>query len=74
MNNPKALAPRLNPQVAPRERRMDHNTVSRPRRLKANTVAAGPPETVEQFEARGGRVDVLPSIWNRVEESVGDCY
>lgn len=22
-------------------------------------------ETVEQFEARGGRVEVLPSIWSR---------
>lgn len=31
---------------------MDHNTVSRPRRVKARPAVGGPPETVEEFEAR----------------------
>lgn len=65
MKNSKALAPRLNPQVAPRERRMDHNTVSRPRRAKASAVADGPPETMAQFEARGGRVQRLTTSWEQ---------
>ena len=63
MKKTKALAPRLNPQIAPRERRMDHNTVSRPKRRKPGTLAAGQVETVEQFEARGGQVQRLPATW-----------
>lgn len=65
MKKTKALAPRFNPQVAPRERRMDHNTVSRPRRVKARPVAAGPAETVEEFKARGGRVQYLTASWGQ---------
>lgn len=63
MKNPKAMAPRLNPQVGPRERRMDHNTFSRPRRVKVRPSAGGLPETVEQFEARGGQVQRLAATW-----------
>ncbi|EOW2136789.1 hypothetical protein N5C16_05980 [Stenotrophomonas sp. GD03908] len=65
MKKTNALAPRLNPQVAPRERRMNHNTVSRPRRVKARVVADGPAETVDQFEARGGQVQRLPASWEQ---------
>ena len=65
MKATKKLAPRLNPQIAPRERRMDHNTVSRPKRKKPGTFAAGPAETVEQFKARGGVVQQLPASWER---------
>lgn len=65
MKTTKKLAPRLNPQVAPRERRMDHNTVSRPKRRKPGTFADGQVETVEQFEARGGQVQRLPASWER---------
>ncbi|WP_099539880.1 hypothetical protein [Stenotrophomonas maltophilia] len=63
MRNTKAIAPRINPQRAPRERRMDHNTVSRPKRAKARVLADGPAETVEQFEARGGQVQRLTASW-----------
>nr|WP_312250411.1 hypothetical protein [Stenotrophomonas geniculata] len=63
MKKTKAMAPRINPQRAPRERRMDHNTVSRPKQLKPAKHAAGPAETVEQFEARGGRVQRLTASW-----------
>jgi len=65
MKKTKPLAPRLNPQVAPRERRMDHNTVSRPKRAKVRSVAAGPAETVEEFKARGGRVQYLTASWEQ---------
>ncbi|WP_401728544.1 hypothetical protein [Stenotrophomonas muris] len=65
MNKTKAMAPRINPQRAPRERRMDHNTVSRPKRVKARVLADGPAETVEQFEARGGQVQRLTASWDR---------
>ncbi len=65
MKKTKAMAPRLNPQRAPRERRMDHNTVSRPKRVKARVLADGPAETVEQFEARGGQVQRLTASWDR---------
>ena len=65
MKTTKKLAPRLNPQVAPRERRMDHNTVSRPKRVKAGTAFRGPAETVDQFEARGGQVQRLPATWEQ---------
>lgn len=65
MKKTKALAPRVNPQRAPRERRMDHNTVSRPKRVKARVVADGPAETVEQFEARGGQVQRLAVAWGQ---------
>ncbi|MGV6483192.1 hypothetical protein ACTUVJ_000232 [Stenotrophomonas indicatrix] len=44
---------------------MDHNTVSQPKRRKPGTFAAGQPETVEQFEARGGQVQRLPASWER---------
>ncbi len=65
MKKSKAMAPRLNPQVVPRERRMDHNTVSRPRRVKARPSTGGLPETVEQFEARGGQVQRLTASWEQ---------
>lgn len=65
MKTTKALAPRLNPQVASLERRMDHNTVSRPKRAKPGITFCGPAETVEQFEARGGRVQRLTVSWER---------
>lgn len=74
MKKTKAIAPRVNPQRAPRERRMDHNTVSRPKRVKPGAIAKGQAETVEQFKACGGRVEVLPSIWNRLTARVGDYY
>ncbi|MCU1179880.1 hypothetical protein JAK28_12745 [Stenotrophomonas maltophilia] len=65
MKKTKAMAPKINPQRAPRERRMDHNTVSRPRRAKARVLADGPAETVEQFEARGGQVQRLTASWEQ---------
>ncbi len=65
MKQTKAMAPRINPQRAPRERRMDNNTVSRPKRAKARVLADGPAETVEQFEARGGQVQRLTASWDR---------
>lgn len=65
MTKTKAMAPKINPQRAPRERRMDHNTVSRPKRAKARVLADGPAETVEQFEARGGQVQRLTASWDR---------
>ncbi|MCU1133252.1 hypothetical protein [Stenotrophomonas maltophilia] len=65
MKKTKAMAPRINPQGAPRERRMDHNTVSRPKRVKGRVVADGLAETVEQFEARGGQVQRLTASWER---------
>ncbi|ALA82988.1 hypothetical protein VN11_13465 [Stenotrophomonas maltophilia] len=65
MRNTKAIAPRINPQREPRERRMDHNTVSRPKRAKARVLADGPAETVEQFEARGGQVQRLTASWEQ---------
>lgn len=65
MKKTKILAPRLNPQRAPLERRMDHNTVSRPKRVKAGAIAKGQAETVEQFEARGGQVQRLSASWER---------
>lgn len=63
MKKTKAMAPRLNPQVAPRERRMDHNTVSRPKRLKQGTITRVAAETVEQFEARGGQIQRISASW-----------
>lgn len=65
MKKTKARAPRINPQRAPRERRMDHNTVSRPKRAKARVLADGPAETVEQFMARGGKVQRLTASWEQ---------
>ncbi|KAA3597373.1 hypothetical protein JY452_02915 [Stenotrophomonas maltophilia] len=65
MKKTKAMAPKINPQGAPRERRMDHNTVSRPKRAKVRLLADGPAETVEQFEARGGQVQRLTASWER---------
>lgn len=65
MKTTKALAPRVNPQVAPRERQMDHNTVSRPQRRKPGTFVAGQVETVEQFKALGGDVQHIPAGWGR---------
>ena len=52
------------PARTPRERRMDKNTVARPRRAKA-MVWTGDPETVEQFEARGGQVQRLTASWEQ---------
>lgn len=65
MKKTRTMAPKTNPQRVPRERRMDHNTVSRPKRAKARVLADGPAETVEQFEARGGRVQRLTASWDR---------
>ncbi|UXB42238.1 hypothetical protein K7569_10805 [Stenotrophomonas maltophilia] len=65
MKKTKALAPRINPQRAARERRMDHNTVSRPKRVKPGAIAMGQAETVEQFEARGGQVQRLTASWEQ---------
>lgn len=64
MKKTKAMAPRINPQREARERRMDHNTVSRPKRAKARVVADGPAERVDDFKARGGQVQHLPASWN----------
>lgn len=66
MKKTKILAPRLNPHVAPRERRMDHNTVSRPKRVKPAAIAKGDAETVEEFKARGGQVQYLVASWEQV--------
>ena len=44
---------------------MDHNTVSRPKRVKPGSIAKGQAETVEQFEARGGQVQRLTASWER---------
>ncbi len=65
MKKTKALAPKINPQRAPRERRIDHNTVSRPKRVKPGAASRGPAETVEQFKARGGQVQRLTASWDR---------
>ncbi len=65
MKKTMVLAPRLNPQVAPRERRIDHNTVSRPKRVKPGTNFRGPAETVEEFKARGGKVQYLTASWEQ---------
>lgn len=65
MKKTKAMAPKINPQRAPRERRMDHNTVSRPKRAKVRVLADGTAETVEQFEARGGQVQRLTASWEQ---------
>lgn len=65
MKRTKAMAPKINPKRAPRERRLDHNTVSRPKRSKARVLADGPAETVEQFEARGGQVQRLSASWEQ---------
>ncbi|MGY6085131.1 hypothetical protein ACWWU7_03390 [Stenotrophomonas sp. SM006] len=65
MKKTKAMAPRINPQRAPRERRMDHNTVSRPKRVKPGTTFRGQAETVEEFKARGGKVQYLTANWDR---------
>ncbi|HEL3863041.1 hypothetical protein [Stenotrophomonas maltophilia] len=65
MKKKKAVAPKINPQRAPRERRMDHNTVSRPKRVRTRVLADGPAETVEQFEARGGQVQRLTASWEQ---------
>lgn len=48
----------------PRERRMDKNTVARPKREKA-VAWTGPAETVEQFKARGGKVQRLTASWEQ---------
>lgn len=65
MKNGKALAPTINPQRAPRERRMDHNTVSRPKRVKAARFATGPAMTVDEFVAQGGVVQRLTASWEQ---------
>lgn len=65
MKKTKAIAPRINPQRAPRERRMDHNTVSRPKRLKPTKHVTGPAETVEEFKARGAQVQQLTASWEQ---------
>lgn len=66
MKKTRTIAPRINPQRARRERRMGHNTVSRPKIVKRGTVFRGPVETVEEFEARCGRCSAEAPGW-RVE-------
>lgn len=44
---------------------MDHNTVSRPKRVKPGITFRGPAETVEEFKARGGKVQYLTANWDR---------
>lgn len=66
MKKTKGMAPRINPQRAPRERRMDHNTVSRPKRVKPAAIAKCDAETVEEFKARGGQVQYLTASWEQV--------
>ncbi|WP_279209095.1 hypothetical protein [Stenotrophomonas indicatrix] len=39
--------------------------MSRPKRRKPGTLAAGQVETVAQFEARGGQVQRLPASWEQ---------
>ncbi|GEM_PF-4669724 len=63
MKKTRAMAPRLNPQVAPRERRMGHNTISRPKRVKHGAITRGEPETVEEFKAHRGQVQRLTASW-----------
>lgn len=65
MKKTKAMAPRINPQRVPGERRMDHNTVSRPKRVKPGTNFRGPAETVEEFKARGGKVQYVTASWEQ---------
>ncbi len=65
MKKTKALAPTINPQRAPRERRIDHYTVSRLKRVEPGTIGRGQAEPVEQFEVRGGRVQRLTAKWNQ---------
>jgi hypothetical protein len=66
MKKTKAMAPRINPQRAPRERRRDHNTVSKPKRVKPAAIPMGEAETVEEFKARGGQVQHLTASWEQV--------
>ncbi len=54
----------LKQRPAPRERRMDKNTVARPKRDKV-VAWTGPAETVEQFEKRGGQVQRLAASWEQ---------
>lgn len=65
MKKTETMAPRINPQRVPRERRIDHNTVSRPRRVNGRPATGAPPETVEQFEARGGQEQRLTASWEQ---------
>ena len=53
---------------APRERRVDGNTVARPKPVKVAQIS-GPAETVEQFRARGGKVQRLPAHWEQMERA-----
>lgn len=54
----------LKQRPTPRERRMDNNTVARPKRTKV-VAWTGDPETVEQFEAWGGQVQRLTASWEQ---------
>lgn len=54
----------LKQRPAPRGRRMDKNTVARPRREKA-VAWTGLAETVEQFQKRGGQVQRLTASWEQ---------
>ncbi|WP_159094545.1 hypothetical protein [Stenotrophomonas sp. YAU14D1_LEIMI4_1] len=44
---------------------MDHNTVSRPKRVKAARSATGPAMTVDEFVAQGGVVQRLAASWEQ---------
>lgn len=50
----------------PRERRMDGNTVSRPKAVK-EPAFSGKTETIAEFEARGGMVQRLTTHWEEAE-------
>lgn len=52
----------------PRERRVDANTVSRPKPKKAEAFT-GPAMTVEEFKAAGGVVERLTTHWEQVEQA-----
>ncbi|MFK3846628.1 hypothetical protein [Stenotrophomonas sp. NPDC078853] len=54
--------------AAPRERRVDANTVARPKPVKV-APQPGVTETVDQFLARGGRVERLTTHWEQMEQA-----
>jgi hypothetical protein len=52
----------------PRERRVDANTVARPKAKKAE-ASNGPAMTVEEFKAAGGVVERLTTHWEQMERA-----
>ncbi|WP_315388724.1 hypothetical protein [uncultured Stenotrophomonas sp.] len=72
VKRPKAAAPRVRQRSAlDRASRLVRTRAARVELQAANTPVPAKPkavesgETVEQFEARGGRVEVLPTFWGR---------